>query len=604
MRVPTVPPTDIVVAPGSSSSVVTLDGVQVQVVHTQNDPRNGDNVISLFITNVAAAQPIPSGPWKFTLTGTSVINGAFEAWVDVNNRDTRAWDSPDETSKTIGVPASGVRVIAVGNHNRAPKPPNIVPSSGVGPSRDNRVKPDITAIGYSVTSTWVQSINVQPPGGSLQKTIGGTSMAAPMVAGTAALLFECRGGTLTSSDVKQLLQNTAGAPAGSIPVPSNSFGWGFLQAANLCAGPVPAVDVWIRGDAADTGVEPFTGVSCLSPDIEVLDLTGNPVSNPTHNPASFINNLVRVTVRNRGTQTARNVEVYLYWADPVTYIPFPAQWRATGIYTDDPFVPGNSYVVQSNKIVVQQLAGGASTQVLFGWAPPAPGSNIPGDDHFCLIARLEHENDASNVSTGGWAAVEGSNNIAARNTHVQELTAGTASTMFFVTGSGDDDALEIETEKFDGRYELVFPVLALPWRDLTLLNRTGPRLAFGADRSADPLADIERVVTAKEAALRTGISGLTELRLAGGNAHLIAEGNRLEIPEIRVKSGVRMPVRLRVSGAKIGRSSSFVHARQRSGGKIVGGVTLELTNKLVRAKPMTARLEGGVLVYSSASTTE
>jgi subtilisin family serine protease len=574
--------------------VSLTNGVIVRVVHTKNDPRNGDNVVSLFITNVgAAAEAIPSGRWTFELRGAVVINGAFEAWVDRNNRDRHAWKPADETSNTIAVTATGRRVIAVGAHDRTGPPPAIYMKSGVGPSRDNRIKPDITAVGVSVTSTNAQTLNAAVLGKPF-RTTGGTSQAAPMVAGTVALLFQCRGASLTSSDIKQLLQNTAGTTVG---VPSNPFGWGFLQAANLCAAPLPAVDVWIRGDATDVGVEPFTGpISWVSPDIELLDLTGNPVSNPTHDPTSLINNLVRVTVRNRGTQTARNVEVYLYWSDPATFIPF-TEWRSTGIYTAN---LNGSFAVQSNKIVVQQLPAGGSTQVQFGWAPPAPGSNILGDDHFCLIARLEHEDDASNVLTGGWSEVEGSNNIAARNTHVLELpklTAGGADTVFFITGSGDDDAIEVDTEKFDGRYELVFPVLALPWRDLTLLNRTGPRPAFGADRSDDPLADTERVVKAKEAALRTGIDGLAELRFVGGNAQLLAaEGSHLKIPEIRVKAGVKMPVRLRVHGAKVGRSSSFVHVRHRSGGKIVGGVTLELARKLMRATPMVARLEGGELV--------
>lgn len=587
------------VAPGASSPLVTLtNGVQVKLVHTKEHPYNGDNVISLFVTNVGVGQTIQNGAWVFGLTGTTVINGAFDAWVDVNNRDRHAWDSPDEEAKTIGVPATGRRVIAVGAHDRTAPKPTIYQWSGVGPSRDNRVKPDITAVGVSVTSTFVKDVNA--PSTLLPYTTdGGTSMAAPMVAGTVALLFECRGGSLTSSDIKQLLQNTAGAPALGVPTPE--FGWGFLQAANLCTLPLPDVDVWIRGDATDIGVEPFTGpISWQSPDIELLDLASNPVSNPTHNPANFINNYVRVTVRNRGTQTARNVEVYLYWSDPATYIPI-TEWRATGIYTDNPDVAGDAYVVQSNKVVVEELLAGDSTQVQFGWAPPAPGSNILGDDHFCLIARVEHEDDGSNALTGGWSEVEGSNNIAARNTHVVGLaalkTGGGADTVFFVTGSGDHDALAIETEKLDGRYELVFPVLALPWRDLDLLNETGPRLAFGGERSADPLADRDDVIRAREAALRTGIDGLAELRFAGGNVHLVAaEGSHLTIPEIRVKAGVKMPMRLRVRGAKLGRSSSFVHVRHRSGGKIIGGVTLELTRGLRQGTPMVARLEGEGLV--------
>jgi hypothetical protein len=580
------------VAPGADATATLPNGVIVKIDHTLNDARNGDNVIALSIINVNdTTRRIPAGNWTFQLNGTNVVNGAFEAWVDRNNRGHRKWSSPNSTANTIAVPATGLRVIAVGGHDGAGPPPTITLSSGVGPTRDGRVKPDITAVGSFIRSPSYLFVNATNPGGNYESSAG-TSMAAPLVAGAIALLFQCRGPNLTSSAVKQLLQNTAGMPAGGVP--SNQFGWGFLQAANLCAGPLPDVDVWLKDDASDTGAEPFTGpIGWQSPDIELLDLTGNLVSNPTHDPTNLINNFVRVTVRNRGTHTARNVEVYLYWGDPATYIPFPVQWRASGIYTRNP----KGFVVRGNKIVVEQLAAQATAQVQFGWAPPAPGTNLLGDDHFCLIARLEHEDDASNLSAGGWPEVQGSNNIACRNTHVQQLTASIASTVFYVTGSEDHDALEIFTEKLGSTIELIFSVEALPWRDLALINRTGKRHPFGADCSDDPLACQKRVIKSKEATLRTGIEGITELRLADGNARLIAPAdNTVMIPEIRVKAGVKMPVRLFVRGAKIGRSSSFVHVRQRSGGKIVGGVTLELTRELKQAKPMVARLEGEELV--------
>ena len=137
----------------------------------------------------------------------------------------------------------------------------------------------------------------------------------------------------------------------------------------------------------------------------------------------------------------------------------------------------------------------------------------------------------------------------------------------------------------------------MPWRDLKLINQTGKRHAYGSDSGNDPLAGETRVIESEEATVRTGIEGITELRIANGNAPLIAPAaNTVVIPEIRVKAGVKMPVRLIVRDAKVGEESSFVHVRHRSGGKTIGGVTLELTRELQRAKPMIALLEGEELV--------
>src|SRR6185503_12038325 len=99
-----------------------------------------------------------------------------------------------------------------------------------------------------------------------------------------------------------------------------------------------------------------------------------------HDPARRFNNIIRVTVRNRGTQPARNTQVFLYWADPATNLPFPVAWNSTGVFTGAPNFPQ-----QGNTIVVPLLGPvGSSTdtvQVPFAWAPPAPGSNFRADDH-------------------------------------------------------------------------------------------------------------------------------------------------------------------------------------------------------------------------------
>jgi hypothetical protein len=529
-----------------------------------------------------AEQNLPTGGWNIALNGTTIINGNFEAWVDRNNRFLSSWQAPflQESQITLGVPSTSLRAITVGNHNKTSPIPNISGSSGRGPTRDNRIKPEIATVGTSLTAPIPRNMNQPLPGQALYTAgnANGTSFSAPIVAGACALLFQCRGGTATWANIKQILENIAGTTG--LSVPNNSFGFGFLQMLNGCTAPAPNVDVWMKDDPSDTGIEPFAGpVAWLCPDIEIFDRNGNPVPNPTYDPARRFNNIIRVTVRNRGTQIARNTEVYLYWGDPATNIPYPNEWNGTGIYTG----AAPNFPNQSNKIVIPTIAPvgfpGDVVQVQFAWAPPPPGSNLHGDDHFCLMTRLENEGDPSMIGVGGWTAISAKNNIALRNIHVQPDDPSDHDLAFYVVGSSDEDSLIIYNQLEQGRVYLNVPVRAIPWRDLNLINRMGRvRSSYGCDNLDDPMEKVKISVKGPDKIRsRTDIVGAENIIIENGIARiLMGEKNNMIISSIRLTHGIRMPVRITVTNAKIKGDRRYVHIAQLSGGQLIGGVSLEL----------------------------
>ena len=350
-----------------------------------------------------------------------------------------------------------------------------------------------------------------------------------------------------------------------------------MRATAICASPVVDVDVWFRMTPGDLGGEPFGGSFYWeSPDIEVLDDTMTPMPNPVHG----VDNFIRVTVRNRGTSVARNTEVYLYWGNPATEMPFPDAWQFDGMFTD-PDGDGN-YTELSNKIVVAEIPAGGDADVLFRWRPPAPGTNIRGDAHFCLLARAENEADHTDISMGTtwWPPIRTVNNLTARNVHVQVVgDDGNAQFNFWFQGTVGRDRLEILHDLPEVDYEIILPVAALPYRNMALVNKLGYPLAL---YPADPCGnEIQRKskMYAKELEHIVGIANAQAGILKGQAWHVQARPSRLVFEEVKLKPQVRIPIRVKLNGIKFKGDEHRLRAIQFSDGRVTGGVTLLLHRK-------------------------
>ena len=156
-----------------------LGDTTASIVFRNSTPYNSDNEI--YIRLEGATRFVDSGIWKIRFYGQNIINGQIDAWLPVNEAvggDT-AFIIPN-TDTTLTIPSTSERVITVGAYDSV----NIstVGFSGRGYTRATEyIKPDLVAPGVNILTTTV--------GGSIT-SFTGTSVAAPFVAGSVALLME------------------------------------------------------------------------------------------------------------------------------------------------------------------------------------------------------------------------------------------------------------------------------------------------------------------------------------------------------------------------------------------------------------------------------
>jgi subtilisin family serine protease/peptidoglycan hydrolase-like protein with peptidoglycan-binding domain len=192
----------------------------------RRDPNNLDNHVVLWLQ----AGTLP-GDWQFTLDGRDVADGRYHLWVQRGGDEDggQAAFVADDANPffTTNSICNGRNTVVVGAYDaRAARRP-VASFSSAGPTRDGRPKPDLLAPGVGILSARSTPAGAAPGGGLLVR-MSGTSMAAPHVAGTIALMFEVAPRLLRGAETRSLLLSSA-QPAGRGSGDVIRYGGGYLD---------------------------------------------------------------------------------------------------------------------------------------------------------------------------------------------------------------------------------------------------------------------------------------------------------------------------------------------------------------------------------------
>lgn len=223
----------ILVPPGAARDFFSSSGTGR--VDNTIYPQSSTQQIFFFLSGAAQGST-----WHITFY--PVVPGRVDGWLESSSMGQFLEGNGE---RTIAEPGNAERVITVGAYVTKVEWDSqagrfraegyalgqLAPFSSRGPTRDGRLKPDLSAPGAWIASARSRDAQVSPwyalPDG-LHMVLAGTSMAAPHVAGACALLLS-RHPSLTWEEILSALRAGAVTDSFTGSVPNTSWGHGKLD---------------------------------------------------------------------------------------------------------------------------------------------------------------------------------------------------------------------------------------------------------------------------------------------------------------------------------------------------------------------------------------
>ncbi len=205
------------------------DGTFISIYNEIYSAANGHNYIACYLSPLLSSEKVVgvrAGTWHVKLTAGDIRDGKYHAWIERDDPRRlgktgfkEAWAFPSFFARestiggsTVSSLACGQRVVSIANLDEAR---NIISiTSSRGPTRDERLKPEIAAPGTDIVAASGFGDPNQP-----WVSMTGTSMASPFVAGVVArmLIVDPK---LTAAQIGGIIRRTARPLDGAA-----GFGW-------------------------------------------------------------------------------------------------------------------------------------------------------------------------------------------------------------------------------------------------------------------------------------------------------------------------------------------------------------------------------------------